>query len=46
MVERSETSGDRRGKRASASTSDTLAKAASPQEWNLLLLSSPEFMVR
>jgi len=30
----------------SAGTSDTLAKASSPQEWNLLLLSSPEFMVR
>src|SRR6202008_2117901 len=28
------------------STRDTLAKAASPQEWNLLLLSSPEFMHR
>jgi len=30
----------------SASTRDTLAQAATPQEWNLLLLSSPEFMVR
>src|SRR5882672_6735925 len=27
-------------------TRQTLAKAASPQEWNLLLLSSPEFMHR
>ena len=27
-------------------TRDTLAKASSPQEWNLLLLSSPEFMHR
>ncbi len=27
-------------------TRDTLAKAMSPQEWNLLLLSSPEFMHR
>jgi len=27
-------------------TRETLAKAASPQEWNLLLLSSPEFMQR
>ena len=27
-------------------TRDTLAKATSPQEWNLLLLSSPEFMHR
>jgi len=27
-------------------TRDTLAKASSPQEWNLLLLSSPEFMQR
>jgi uncharacterized protein (DUF1800 family) len=30
----------------SASTRETLARASSPQEWNLLLLSSPEFMVR
>src|ERR671935_251677 len=30
----------------SSSTRETLAQAASPQEWNLLLLSSPEFMVR
>jgi uncharacterized protein (DUF1800 family) len=27
-------------------TRDTLAKATSPHEWNLLLLSSPEFMHR
>ena len=27
-------------------TRDTLAKASSPQEWNMLLLSSPEFMHR
>jgi len=27
-------------------TRDALAKASSPQEWNLLLLSSPEFMHR
>jgi uncharacterized protein (DUF1800 family) len=30
----------------SPATRETLAQAASPQEWNLLLLSSPEFMVR
>ena len=30
----------------SQSTAQTLAKASSPQEWNLLLLSSPEFMHR
>jgi len=30
----------------SATTRETLARASSPQEWNLLLLSSPEFMVR
>jgi len=30
----------------SQSTVQTLAKASSPQEWNLLLLSSPEFMHR
>ena len=30
----------------SPATRETLAQASSPQEWNLLLLSSPEFMVR
>ena len=30
----------------SPATRDTLAQASSPQEWNLLVLSSPEFMVR
>jgi len=30
----------------SPTTRETLAQASSPQEWNLLLLSSPEFMVR
>jgi uncharacterized protein (DUF1800 family) len=30
----------------SAATRETLAQASSPQEWNLLLLSSPEFMNR
>jgi uncharacterized protein (DUF1800 family) len=30
----------------STSTAETLAKATSAQEWNLLLLSSPEFMQR
>ncbi|HET7363046.1 MAG TPA: DUF1800 domain-containing protein [Burkholderiales bacterium] len=30
----------------SDTTRGTLAQASSPQEWNLLLLSSPEFMVR
>jgi uncharacterized protein (DUF1800 family) len=30
----------------SAATLDALAQARSPQEWNLLLLSSPEFMNR
>ncbi len=30
----------------SPATRETLAQAATPQEWNLLLLSSPEFMVR
>jgi uncharacterized protein (DUF1800 family) len=30
----------------SRTTQETLARAASVQEWNLLLLSSPEFMVR
>jgi uncharacterized protein (DUF1800 family) len=30
----------------SPATRDTLAQAATAQEWNLLLLSSPEFMVR
>ena len=29
-----------------AATRDTLAKASSPQEWNLLVLASPEFMHR
>jgi len=29
-----------------ATTRETLAQASSPQEWNLLLLSSPEFMNR
>jgi uncharacterized protein (DUF1800 family) len=32
--------------RLGSSTVQTLAKASSPQEWNLLLLSSPEFMQR
>jgi len=30
----------------SPATRETLAQASSPQEWNLLVLSSPEFMVR